>query len=157
MRLWSIHPAYLDRIGLIALWREGLLAQRVLAGLTRGYRNHPQLERFKRASNPQLAIGTYLYYVYLEGVRRGYKFDLSKIEAYNESLAGSIPVASGQVEYEFRLLLHKLSTRDPWWGLSLKSVREVKVNPIFYVVGGPIESWERPRSFLLGGAGAENR
>ncbi|WP_368086417.1 pyrimidine dimer DNA glycosylase/endonuclease V [Nitrosomonas sp. Nm34] len=26
MRLWSIHPKYLDAKGLLALWREGLQA-----------------------------------------------------------------------------------------------------------------------------------
>ena len=41
MRLWSLHPAHLDRQGLIACWREALLAQKVLAGLTTGYRSHP--------------------------------------------------------------------------------------------------------------------
>jgi len=30
MRLWTIHPKYLDRQGLLALWREALLAQKVL-------------------------------------------------------------------------------------------------------------------------------
>lgn len=30
MRLWSIHQSYLDRQGLLAVWREGLLAQGVL-------------------------------------------------------------------------------------------------------------------------------
>lgn len=38
MRLWTLHPKYLDPKGLVALWRETLLAQRVLAGRTRGYR-----------------------------------------------------------------------------------------------------------------------
>nr|WP_253280607.1 pyrimidine dimer DNA glycosylase/endonuclease V [Arcanobacterium phocae] len=47
MRLWSIRPSQLDRAALIAGWREGLLAQKVLAGLTKGYRHHPQLERFR--------------------------------------------------------------------------------------------------------------
>jgi hypothetical protein len=46
MRLWSVHPRYLDRQGLTAAWREALLAQKVLTGTTRGYRNHPQLVRF---------------------------------------------------------------------------------------------------------------
>ncbi|MGP1680491.1 MAG: pyrimidine dimer DNA glycosylase/endonuclease V [Giesbergeria sp.] len=36
MRLWSLHPQYLDSKALVALRREGLLAQAVLAGLTRG-------------------------------------------------------------------------------------------------------------------------
>ena len=39
MRLWSLRPKYLDSQGLVALWREGLLAQAVLRGKTRGYRN----------------------------------------------------------------------------------------------------------------------
>jgi len=33
MRLWSLHPRYLDAKGLVALWREGLLAQKVLAAV----------------------------------------------------------------------------------------------------------------------------
>ena len=43
MRLWSIHPRYLDSMGLVALWREALLAQAVLRGETKGYKFHPQL------------------------------------------------------------------------------------------------------------------
>ena len=41
MRLWTLHPQYLDPRGLVALWREALLAQKVLLGRTRGYRAHP--------------------------------------------------------------------------------------------------------------------
>ncbi len=48
MRLWSLHPKYLDRQGLLAVWREGLLAQKVLQGKTKGYKNHPQLKRFQQ-------------------------------------------------------------------------------------------------------------
>jgi hypothetical protein len=32
-RIWSLHPKYLDARGLVALWREGLLAQAVLTKL----------------------------------------------------------------------------------------------------------------------------
>lgn len=49
MRIWSVHPSLLDAKGLVACWRETLLAQKVLQGLTKGYKNHPQLDRF---SNP---------------------------------------------------------------------------------------------------------
>ena len=66
MRLWSIHPKYLDRQGLIALWREALLAQAVLSGKTRGYRNHPQLERFRNHPAPLSAIS-----LYLDGLLKG--------------------------------------------------------------------------------------
>jgi hypothetical protein len=37
MRLWTLHPRYLDSQGLVALWREGLLAQAVLRNRTRGF------------------------------------------------------------------------------------------------------------------------
>jgi hypothetical protein len=30
MRIWSLHPKYLDSKGLVALWRESLLAKNVL-------------------------------------------------------------------------------------------------------------------------------
>jgi len=49
MRLWSLHPSYLDPQGLVAVWREGLLAQAVLRGQTTGYTRHPQLARFRGA------------------------------------------------------------------------------------------------------------
>ncbi len=75
MRLWSIHPQYLDPQGLVALWREALLAQAVLRGETRGYRNHPQLERFKEHAAPLAAISHYLQAVYAEATRRGYRFN----------------------------------------------------------------------------------
>jgi hypothetical protein len=32
MRLWTLHPQYLDPRGLVALWRVALLAQQVLLG-----------------------------------------------------------------------------------------------------------------------------
>lgn len=149
MRLWSIHPKYLDRVGLIALWREGLLAQKVLSRHTRGYLNHPQLTRFKQASNPILAIGTYLYHVYLEGLRRGYRFDLNKIGVYDAFSVGFIPVTSGQIEYEYRLLLYKLSTRNSEWEHQIRGLENVDPNPVFYVVKGPIADWEKPKDFPL--------
>jgi hypothetical protein len=52
MRLWSLHLKYLDRIGLIACWREGLLAKAVLEGKTKGYTHHPQLIRFQTSPHP---------------------------------------------------------------------------------------------------------
>ena len=70
MRLWSLHPKYLDTKGLVALWREGLLARKVLQGQTRGYKYHPQLERFKNHNKPVNAIDTYLLHVYNESVNR---------------------------------------------------------------------------------------
>ena len=79
MRIWSIHPKYLDSGGLVALWREGLLAQHVLDGKTKGYKNHPQLYRFKETDNPSHTINQYLTIVYLEAKDRGYNFNQAKI------------------------------------------------------------------------------
>ena len=79
MRLWSLHPKYLDAQGLVALWREGLLARAVLRGNTRGYKHHPQLDRFTAHAQPRLAINAYLAGVHAEAEARGYSFDRTKI------------------------------------------------------------------------------
>lgn len=148
MRLWSIHPRYLDRIGLIALWREGLLAQKVLAGQTRGYRNHPQLFRFKNHEDPILSIGTYLYHVYLEGKMRNYQFNPDKILKYDCSLKRIIPVRRGQITYEFKLLMRKLEKRDKNKLCEIMKVEKIDLNPVFYEVDGGIEEWEKDETLL---------
>src|SRR5581483_11263282 len=102
MRLWSLHPSLLDSKGLVALWREGLLAQKVLLGQTTGYRFHPQLQRFRETRNPVGAIGTYLWAVVEEAAERGYQFDASKIAMKKRAL--SMPVTRGQLEFERRHL-----------------------------------------------------
>ncbi len=106
MRLWSIHPQYLDSKGLVALWRESLLAQKVLQGQTRGYRNHPQLSRFQDLQKPVAAIATYLEEILQESLRRGYTFDARKIAAGR--IRNKIIVTSGQLEYELDHLRKKL-------------------------------------------------
>ncbi|MFP3064789.1 MAG: pyrimidine dimer DNA glycosylase/endonuclease V [Sulfolobus sp.] len=141
MRLWSIHPSYLDTKGLLGVWREGLLAQKVLMGLTRGYRNHPQLIRFKATKDPVTYLGNYLYFIYLEGERRGYNFKLEKIVRYDLSLP-KLPVKRGQLEYEFQHLLKKLRWRDPDRYELLKNEKKIQPHPIFFVIEGGIESWE---------------
>ena len=140
MRLWSLHPKYLDAKGLVALWREGLLAQKVLAGKTRGYTRHPQLERFKAASNPAGAIASYLHMVACEADARGYRFDASKIATGR--LQRTIAVTRGQVEYEYQHLVRKLHVRDADRYAALQSVGIVEVHPLFTIVDGAIESWE---------------
>lgn len=142
VRLWSIHPRYLDRYGLLGVWREGLLAQSVLLGRTRGYVNHPQLIRFRRTRDPVLYIGTYLYYIYLEGRSRGYGFSLNRIVRYDEGVE-RIPVNSGQLKYEFSLLLGKVKVRDPGWYMRIRGIVDVEPHPLFYVKEGPVEEWER--------------
>jgi hypothetical protein len=140
MRLWSIHPAYLDAKGLVALWREALLAQHVLQGKTRGYRQHPQLARFKRAPNPLGAIACYLRHVADEADRRGYHFDRSKI--LNKRYTGRLAVTRGQAEYEIQHLLRKLKTRDPVAYRHLRAQTRIRVHPLFKKTSGAIEAWE---------------
>jgi hypothetical protein len=140
MRLWSIHPSYLDAKGLVALWREGLLAQNVLLGNTRGYKNHPQLIRFIKSNNPIGAISGYLKCVIDEANKRGYNFNKSKI--INHDFKGKLNVTSGQVEYEFQHLIRKLKERKPDLYKQLKLVRDIKVHPLFKKVYGKVEDWE---------------
>lgn len=140
MRLWSLHPCYLDAKGLVALWREALLAQHVLLGLTKGYKHHPQLLRFKNTINPVGAIASYLRDVAEEADIRGYRFDRSKI--VNRRLTSTINVTSGQVAYEFSHLLVKLKVRDIQRFRQLKDTTRYKLHPLFYKIRGDIETWE---------------
>ncbi|HOK41630.1 MAG TPA: pyrimidine dimer DNA glycosylase/endonuclease V [bacterium] len=141
MRLWSITPDYLDVKGLLALWREALLAKAVLENKTIGYKNHPQLIRFKNYENPLKAINAFLTYVYLNSKARGYNFDKSKIKIIQ--LTKIIKVSKKQVEYEFWLLQNKLVRRDKNKYLENKKIQRIKVNPIFKIVNGEIEEWEK--------------
>lgn len=141
MRLWSLHPKYLDSQGLVALWREGLLAQAVLAGQTKGYLNHPQLARFKAQENPSAAIGAYLWDVHAESVARGYKFDGNKLPA--KTRHASIPVTSGQMAHEWGHLLNKLSARSPELFAKWRFESEPAAHGMFVVQPGEIETWEK--------------
>ena len=141
MRLWRLHPCYLDSKGLVALWREGLLANAVLSGETRGYKNHPQLERFKSQPDPQTAINTYLSEVYREAERRGYHFDIRKINI--TSSRKKIRVTDGQLRYEWSHLQNKLLHRDLLRHDRNASVTDIQQHPFMEVVPGPVESWER--------------
>ena len=146
MRLWSLHPKYLDKLGLLGLWRESLLAQKVLWGKTKGYKNHPQLVRFKRTEDPILYIGTYLYYVYLEGNRRGYDFNKDKIIKYDLNLKMAVTI--GQINFEFQHLLEKLKVRDKEKYEEIKNEKTIEPNPIFYIIDGDIEEWEKDKKVL---------
>ncbi len=141
MRLWSLHPKYLDRAGLTAVWREALLAQKVLRGKTRGYRNHPQLIRFRECGKPFCAVGLYLMAVYDEAVRRGYAFDARKINS--SRCAVRLPVNRGQLEFEWRHLQAKLKRRDRKKFMENRAVSRSKPHPLFRITSGGIEDWER--------------
>lgn len=140
MRLWSLHPKYLDPAGLVALWREALLAQAVLGGKTSGYRHHPQLIRFRECSRPEAGIAEYLRVVQAEATARGYNFDRTKISA--KRTAAQITINSGQLDFEWRHLCRKLESRNPRWLANFGSVRAPEIHPVFRLVRGPIEEWE---------------
>jgi hypothetical protein len=140
MRIWSLHPKYLDSKGLVALWRETLLAKHVLEGKTKGYKNHPQLNRFKKAKYPLDLINQYLSEVYNEALKRNYNFDKQKINwTFKKS---KVPVTTGQVNYEAEHLLHKLEIRDYDKYKELKLISIFDIHPIFKIVEGGIEEWE---------------
>jgi hypothetical protein len=141
MRLWSIHPRYLDAAGLVALWREALLAQAVLRGATRGYRHHPQLQRFRAMPAPEASIAEYLSTVHAEAVRRGYSFAAEKIGSPRDP--ATIAVTSGQLALEWTHLLAKLKSRSPERYAELAGTADAEPHPLFRVVDGPVEPWER--------------
>ena len=141
MRLWSLHPCHLDPQGLVALWREGLLARAVLRGETRGYQHHPQLERFRARPDPVSAIDAYLGAVHDEAVTRGYRFDRSKLGPVRRLPA--IPVSTGQLELEWDHLGRKLAQRNPAFHERWRLAEHPQCHPSFAARPGPIESWER--------------
>jgi hypothetical protein len=126
-------------MGLVALWREGLLAQKVLRGKTKGYRFHPQLNRFRATKNPVSAIGTYLWAVAAEAKARGYNFDVTKIVSRSRTIRISVTV--GQLKFERKHLACKLKTRDP---AKYRILKKTKLAPhsMIRVVSGGIEQWE---------------
>lgn len=140
MRLWSLNPKYLDSKGLVALWREALLAKNVLQGKTRGYKNHPQLNRFKESGHPINCINQYLEGVYKESLQRGYVFDKKKYSSISQYYV--LTVSDKQVEYELQHLLIKLKVRDRAGYEFLSSQKEIIPHPLFRVIGGDIEAWE---------------
>ena len=140
MRIWSVHPKYLDAKGLVALWRETLLAKNVLEGNTKGYKNHPQLNRFKAEEKPLEAINQYLTEVWEEATLRGYNFDRTKIDFDFQKI--KIDVTLGQLQYEFNHLLKKLEQRDPERYKQFEKLKMVDCAEIFDVKEGEIEKWE---------------
>lgn len=140
MRIWSLHPKYLDTKGLVALWRETLLAKNVLEGNTKGYKNHPQLIRFKNSANALLAINFYLEVVYKEASARGYNFNKNKFIIVKEPL--KLTVTKGQIEYEWQHLLKKLEIRNVNLFKKFLNLNKIDVHPIFNVIEGDVEEWE---------------
>ena len=141
MRLWTLHPRYLDPQGLVALWREALLARAVLRGETRGYRHHPQLERFQKHLALRSAINVYLAAVHAEAESRGYAFDYRKIGPVHNR--ARIVATTGQLEYERQHLLRKLRKRSPAYFRRWRKLRSPQAHPLFFIIKGPVAAWER--------------
>lgn len=146
MRIWSLHPAHLDRAALVACWREALLAQAVLAGRTKGYTRHPQLERFRIQPDPLASVGAYLSGVADEADARGYRFDRTRIlrpaSPAERTMVAPIPVTDGQLALEWQHLGAKLEQRCPADAVRWRTATPT-AHPLFTVVPGPVESWER--------------
>lgn len=141
MRLWSLHPQYLDVKGLVAVWREGLLAQAVLLGKTRGYRHHPQLWRFQQSGDPIGSLTAYLWAVHAEALRRGYAFDSRKLRRNKGKLR--LRVTRAQLQYELRHLKNKLWARDRRAYFKLGKAVNPRPHPLFRIMAGKIELWEK--------------
>ncbi len=141
MRLWSLHPKYLDPQGLVALWREALLAQAVLAGETKGYRNHPQLARFRAGARPAVLIAEYLRAVHTESLERGYRFDKGRIG--RPRTPKRLDVTSGQLAFEWRHLMKKLETRAPELHEKYLAENTPLPHPLFRIMPGGVADWER--------------
>jgi hypothetical protein len=141
MRLWTLHPKYLDAAGLVALWREGLLAQKVLLNETTGYRSHPQLARFKQRQDSLALIAAYLHDICEEATSRGYNFDHEKIQARRSRK--KLTCTRGQLLYEWQHLRNKLEHRSPHQFAKLDAVRRPAAHPMFTIIAGAVEAWER--------------
>jgi len=144
MRLWSIHPKYLDRQGLLACWREGLLALSVARkGFVGAYSKHPQLERFKKTRDPKGAIVSFLQEIAMEMMARGYRPKALPRPKHRQKIA----VTKGQLEFEFSRLQEKLRKRSKAKFLENRRIvskeKGLKTNGSFYIVAGPKESWEK--------------
>ena len=141
VRIWSLHPKYLDARGLVALWREALLAQAVLKGKTKGYRHHPQLVRFTAHASPVGCIGEYLRAVREEAGTRGYRFAAERITPARAR--GRLTVSRAQLEFEWQHLLRKLKLHDPERFAQLRKVKGPRAHPLFRVVRGSVAEWEK--------------
>ena len=144
MRLWTLHPRYLDSIGLVALWREALLAKAVLRGRTVGYRRHPQLERFQGSADPVGAVNAYLTVIHAEATRRGYRFDSTKLRGRRAAVR--MRCTRGQIAFEWEHLLRKVKARSPAHYRVIRDVSRPRAHPQFRICPGPVANWEKGKA-----------
>jgi len=144
VRLWSIHPKYLDKAGLGACWREALLAKKVLEGNTKGYKNHSQLIRFKQHSDPLVMINRFLMEIWREAKwERGYNYDESKFKIDERNVILCIPVTRGQLAFEACHINSKIIKRSSQARVALSALDRIECHPIFDPCNGDVESWEK--------------
>lgn len=143
MRLWSFHPKYLNKKYLGAVWYEGITkAQSGLQG--GGYKNHSGLQRFKSTNTPpMMLLAQYLHTIWWESLVRNYSYDSSKIIGPLPVKLVKLTVTRGQLDYEWRHYLGKIEKNDPDWHTRLKGILVPQLHPMFYVIEGDIEDWER--------------
>ena len=145
MRLWTLHPRYLDSRGLVAAWREALLAQKVLAGETRGYTRHPQLMRFQSHPQRLQVIAVYLAGLAEEAERRDYNFDRTKI--LPTKFSDQLEETRGQLQFEWDHLKSKLRKRAPALYRQFRVGNCPDPHPLFRIIPGKVRDWEKtPRA-----------
>jgi hypothetical protein len=139
-----VDPKHLDTKGLVALWREGLLALAVLKGKTRGYKNHPQLARFREEQCPVATLQTYLMAVRAEALARDYDFRKDRLGRIHPKAKNvkRILLTRGQLDFEAQHLLRKLKERSPERAKAFR-LECVEPHPLFCLVDGDVASWER--------------
>jgi hypothetical protein len=141
MRIWSIHPKYLDSKELLNLWNETIQAKNEFLTKFSGHFSNKQLERFLDLKNPLEAINSYMSSIYREAVKRDFSVDDSFMDwDFDDSI--QIPVTAGQISHEISKLKSRLRERDEKKLQKLNGRTFLELHPIFYSVPGTIEEWE---------------
>jgi hypothetical protein len=74
-------------------------------------------------------------------VKRGFNFNKNKINP--DFVPTRLPVTDKQIKFELKHLLSKLETRDPEQFQKLSRKRKITVHPLFRIIDGEIEPWEK--------------
>lgn len=161
MRLWSFHPSYLDNIGLARLYNEGIGGIRAIRGEQKMHLNHPQLTRFKVCcdNHTYIILSAYLRVVHNELELRGmvndgkFKHDLLLNYLFqNTKDLFNITVNSSQINGEIVHFINKTKTqKGRYINDNLKqaiAAKNILPHPLFTVVPGPVESWEKSETVI---------
>ena len=141
MRLWTLHPKYLDAKGLVAAWREALLAQAVLRD-----RNDWLPKPSSTDPVPPLTLTGSKYRVLSSRAACRGKPAWVSVRPRKDRLPrggrSRLKATLGQLGYEWKHLRAKLAIRDKAWLASLGRVARPDAHPTFRVVPGDVEDWE---------------